>query len=345
MSGWDEYGEALTEFLRTARPGTLLVLQTPGRRHLEIQVCHDRVSAILTDTQRSSDLWRLTEADDAALRRLGWHPVPPNYGVVLDDPHDELAGFGTKLVETLRTVFLIGAPGEVEPSARIDAGPPLDVSVLRRPLPPAVELDTSGWRRRSRRSPFWTDDETGGCTELQSFLRPPPEPYWLEDLDAARAKLARDHARAGCLISADPVAVGPLTGLALLYKARRPNGSDGITYGVLLWLAKATRAVCVHHIVAAPALTDTREAAVLAELGSSLRPQPHPYAPDLTSALPYSPADAESWDATFPDHPLTRTRAWLRAIPTRLKIDPAFAASPDFTGTAARTARESAPAG
>ncbi|GAB2811356.1 hypothetical protein GCM10022221_06020 [Actinocorallia aurea] len=179
---------------------------------------------------------------------------------------------------------------------------------------PPPNFDTAGWRRDPR-SPFWTDERIGARVLFQADAKPPPGPW--DDLPALRRALARDHATAGCLISADPVTVADVKGLAHLAKVTQ-SGRPGVPYVLTVWFPRTTRAVCVQHLIDAPPAPDPRSSA----------PSPHPYDPALTTALPYLPSDEEPHDAAHPDQPLALSRAWLRSLPLRLKFDPSFAASP-----------------
>ncbi|GAB2811327.1 hypothetical protein GCM10022221_05980 [Actinocorallia aurea] len=305
MSGWDEYATVLGEVLRTAPADTEVFLRAPGGRHLAL---HKR------PTRWAVHLSSRAYGTDGAAEGLGWVGTPQGYALPPPDPADAVTGLVGTAVRTLREILLVGVPGEVTATARRTGGPAPDLAALRFPLPPAAELDTAGWRRDPR-SPFWTDERTGARVLFQPVAKPPPGPW--DDLPALRRALARDHATAGCLISADPVTVADEAGLAHLAKVTHA-GSPGVSYVLTVWFLRSTRAVCVQHLIDAPPAPDPRSSA----------PSPHPYDPALTTALPYLPSDEKSLDASYPDHPLTLSRVWLHSLPLRLKFDPSFAASP-----------------
>jgi hypothetical protein len=78
--------------------------------------------------------------------------------------------------------------------------------------------------------------------------------------------------------------------------------------------------------------TGMREAVLGAKLGFDGFFLDHPYDPQLKSKLPFSRADDPAFDAQFPQHPLSRARAWARGFVATAAVNPAFAALPDFYG-------------
>ncbi|MDX6738760.1 TY-Chap domain-containing protein [Actinocorallia sp. A-T 12471] len=318
---WDDYATVLGEVLRAARPGAEVALRVPGGRHLTFRRSVHHVAGHLSDAHSTSAHWRLTPADGDALTALGWRRTPQGYALEPEDLHEHSERVSRTAVATLRRVLRVGVPGEVVAGAH---GAVTDVSVLRFPLPPAAVLDTSGWTALPDGSAL--DESTGGRTTLETDLEPPDDPHWLDDLDAARRALARDHAATGCLISADPVTVGSITGLAQLYKTIHP-ALPVISYGLSIWFLRATRAVHVRHVIPAPPPPDPRTSA------TTPPPPPHPYDPTLTTALPYLPSDEDPWDPLYPTHPLTHARTWLHTLPHRLKLTHPFTTSPTYHPT------------
>ena len=164
------------------------------------------------------------------------------------------------------------------------------------------------------------------------------EPYWLDDLDLARRKLARDYAQIGCLIEANPITVGGVRGMTQLWKmpAPAPQG-HGFHFGVSVYLAKTTQTVEIMHGMDETRLgkTGMREVLVAVKLQNydHAHRALHPYDPELHGRLPFNRSDDEVWDEQFPGHPLTCVRAWLRGLDRIVTVDPAFAALPDFRGT------------
>ncbi|ROO83060.1 hypothetical protein EDD29_0549 [Actinocorallia herbida] len=314
MTDWEEYGTVLSEVLHTAPPDTDLFLRGPGGRYLALYKRPDALSAFLSPARGPLQL-----PPDESPGRLGWLPSPQGFALPPLDLDSSASGLVDLAVRTLREVLRVGSPGEVSPVAyRVD-GPPPDVTPLRFALAPAAALDTSGWHR-PHGSAFWTDARTGGRILFQPGAAPPDVPHWLDDLPAARRALTVRHARVGCLISADPVTIGDMTGLACLAKvthAARPR----VSYTFTVWLLRATRAVYLHHVIDAPDPPDPRSGA----------PAPHPYAPAVRTALPYLPSDEQSFDPSHPDHPLTHSRTWLHALPYRLKLSPSFTAAPVYS--------------
>ena len=77
-------------------------------------------------------------------------------------------------------------------------------------------------------------------------------------------------------------------------------------------------------------MTGQRESVVASQVGFESCFPPHPYAPDVVGQLPYNVADEAAWDQQFPDHPLTRARAWAHRTIASARVDPQFVALPPF---------------
>lgn len=207
---------------------------------------------------------------------------------------------------------------------------------LRLKVPPetSVTLDTTGWQRDRQ---YFVDPSTGGTMSLDISDRALTEPYWLDDLDLARRKLARDYAQIGCLIEANPITVGGVQAMTQIWKVPAPAQGRGFLFGVSVYLAKTTQTVEIMYCMDEARLESTgmREvwAAVKLQNICHAHREPHPYDPGLHGRLPFSRSDDEVWDDQFPGHPLTCVRVWLRDLDRILTVDPAFAALPDFRGT------------
>ena len=204
-------------------------------------------------------------------------------------------------------------------------------------VPPAapVTLDTTGWQQDRR---YFVDPSTGGTMSLDILDRALGEPYWLDDLDLARRKLARDYAQIGCLIEANPITVGGVRGMTQLWKmpAPAPRG-HGFHFGVSVYLAKTTQTVEIMYGMDETRLgkTGMREVLVAVKLQDydHAHREPHPYDPNCTADCRSTALTTRFWDEQFPGHPLTCVRAWLRGLDRIVTVDPAFAALPDFRGT------------
>jgi hypothetical protein len=333
MTPWDEYVEALGAYLCQAPEGAIVTLQAPGHRHLLYSRKDGQLVGFFTDKNRSGDEWRVTAADAEVLRQLGWFPgaSPSTWAASLPEPsRDRVYNMAWMGVTSMVKVFRVSSPGEIVPTAK-QSDRELDVSSLRFPLTSPVQLDTSGWRAEA--DGFWIDERTGAGIKLIVQDFPLTEPYWLDDLDHARAKLAHDYGKVGGLIQADAVTIGAARGMAQLFKVQDPRRQHGLSFCVSLYLAKATRTVCVNYVIDESGTTGERETLVMMKLGNFLQSEKHPYAPDLQGRLPYLRSDEEAWDEQFPDHALSRARRWIRGIDRRLKLDRDFALAPDFLGT------------
>lgn len=148
-----------------------------------------------------------------------------------------------------------------------------------------------------------------------------------------RRNLAASYARMGCLIEAEPVVLGGVRGVCQVVKVPIPNAPTGQVFMAMIFLAKADRHATVSYLAEESGITGVREATIVAKLGLTGMDGwvlPHPYAPELQSALPYHRGDDPTWDAQFADHPLSRVRAWVRSVTATATVDPGFAALADF---------------
>lgn len=193
-----------------------------------------------------------------------------------------------------------------------------------------VTFDSHGFQRVNETT--WRHPTNEDTISLQVKNSPLTEPAWLENIAAMRRKLAVDYGRQGCLIEAEPVVLGGVRGVCQLVKMPLPNAPRAQIFMAIIFLAKAGRHAMFSYFAPESGITGMREATIMAKVGA--RPEdwvlPHPYAPALQSALPYHRGDDPAWDAQFPEHPLSRTRAWVRAVVATATVDSTFAALPDF---------------
>lgn len=193
-----------------------------------------------------------------------------------------------------------------------------------------VTFDSTGLRRVDETT--WSHPTSGDWINLEFKNSPLAEPAWLENIPAMRRNLAAEYARMGCLIEAEPVVLGGVRGVCQVVKAPIPNAPSGQVFLANIFLAKAGCHLMFGRGAEESGITGVREATIMAELGLSRDGWvlPHPYAPELQGVLPYHRGDDPAWDARFPDHPLSRVRAWGRSVLATATVDPTFAALPDF---------------
>lgn len=192
-----------------------------------------------------------------------------------------------------------------------------------------IAIDTTGFVQVDQGQ--WHDQATQDNINMNFDDRPLTEPFWLEDLDSARRKLAHDYGKAGCLIEAEPISVGGVPAMHQLVKFPHPQLPRGLIFVSNVFVAKTTCTASVIYFAAEAGITGVREATLMAKLGMPKDwVQPHPYDPQVRSNLPYLRGDDPGWDAQFPDHPLSRARAWVRRLTQTATVDPAFAALPTY---------------
>jgi len=200
-----------------------------------------------------------------------------------------------------------------------------------------ITFDTSGFQARGDGA--WENPQTGVFVTVSGDNGPLNEPVWLDNLPGLRRQLAHGYSGMGCLVEADSVRVGngPEAADAAyqLAKAPIPNAQHGLVFIVQFMFAKQGSSFSVMMMAHETGTTGMREAMLMAQLGHEDFFLAHPYDPQLKSKLPFSRADDPAFDAQFPQHPLSRARAWARGFAASAAVNPAFASLPAFYGTGA----------
>jgi hypothetical protein len=194
-----------------------------------------------------------------------------------------------------------------------------------------VHFDSTGLRHVDEKT--WVHPATGDWIHSDLKNSRLSEPAWLENIPVMRRNLAAEYAEMGCLIEAEPVTLGGVRGVCQVFKSRIPNAPSGQVFMANIFLAKHDRYAMFGCSAEETGVTGMREVTVMAKLGLISGDGwilPHPYAPGLEGALPYHRGDDPAWDPQFPDHPLSRVRAWVRWATATATVDPEFAALPDF---------------
>jgi hypothetical protein len=188
-----------------------------------------------------------------------------------------------------------------------------------------ITFDTGGFQARGDGA--WENPQTGDFVTVSGDNGPLNEPVWLDNLPGLRRQLAHGYSGMGCLVEADSVRVG-----------NGPEAADaqhGLVFIVQFMFAKQGSSFSVMMMAHETGTTGMREAMLMAQLGHDDFFLAHPYDPQLKSKLPFSRADDPAFDAQFPEHPLSRARAWARGFAASAAVNPAFASLPAFYGTGA----------
>jgi hypothetical protein len=176
----------------------------------------------------------------------------------------------------------------------------------------------------------WFDPRTGDQVSLTYIGMVPDLPASLDDLPTLRRKLAEETAETGSIIEAHVVQLGGVPSVFQLIKLPIPGQDTGLAFIAAFTVPRANCSAVLRIQCAEGPMTGVRESAVAAQVGFENCFPPHPYAPELRGQLPYNVADDASWDQQFPDHPLTRARAWAHRMLAGARVDPQFAALPPF---------------
>jgi hypothetical protein len=191
-----------------------------------------------------------------------------------------------------------------------------------------LRLDTTAWTvlRETANQRAW-QLPTGGGVALEVFHRPP-------DLKAATVTSLRDQYRDGVLAAGGGLVsaeVGHAAGCGAITTVFKFPQATGMAYLASLTWPFAQHSVVLKVQCAESGATGVREAALLPAfmdahpaLNPAARPNAwmfDPYRPDRSDALMRTIADDEKYDAVFPDHPLSRARATIRAVAATATFD------------------------
>ena len=155
-------------------------------------------------------------------------------------------------------------------------------------------------------------------------------PFDLTDKDAARAFYRREcEQNRGVMLEMDPVTAAGVEGLSGVFKYRSPvPGSLAMAYVGILWLPFRDCRFQVNVEAVEMGATGMREAAVMVIEGGKWPLEPQAEIPIINSPeeldalyakarerpLQRLPSDDPKYDASFPQHPLSRVRAGLARV-------------------------------
>ncbi|THV22849.1 hypothetical protein [Glycomyces paridis] len=190
-----------------------------------------------------------------------------------------------------------------------------------------ISFNTAGLQQQD--SSTWTDPRTGDVAVVKVVEGTPFPVEWLHDQHALRRGFAGMYAEAGCLIEVDLANLGGVTAVRQLIKVPNNHAQSGQRFLASFTLAKAPNYAQLMYMAAEHGMSGLREATLMAQLGFDNWVMPHPFDPQLRTKLPFHRGDDPAFDAQFPDHPLTRVRAWTWNVGRYAVVDPGFAALPD----------------
>ncbi|MFE7723581.1 hypothetical protein ACFU44_31665 [Nocardia rhizosphaerihabitans] len=176
----------------------------------------------------------------------------------------------------------------------------------------------------------WGNPATRDVVALTYVNGTPDLPARLHDLPRLRRRLAEHHARTGCLIEAFVVWVDQLPALLRVEKTRMPGSPVGLVFAASIVVPKDRCSAVFQIICPETGAPGVREAVIGSRVRRAEMYPAHPYAPGLRGRLPYSLSDDIRFDEAFPEHPLTRARRWIADTVPKVRVDPVFAALPEF---------------
>jgi len=180
----------------------------------------------------------------------------------------------------------------------------------------SLHLPTDGWTPVDGNPHAWTN-AAGDSLARDYFEVPPDLPPWSRSLDGVRATYREVVGDRGGLVEVERVTIGGCPAVRALLKVKQPT--QGMGYLGLLTFPFRDCSFVVMLQCGEHGITGTRDAAVAAKLGLV------PSGPDWTceDGRPWfcDPYDASyrrgvrrnrsedaAYDASFPDHPLSRLR-------------------------------------
>lgn len=191
-----------------------------------------------------------------------------------------------------------------------------------------IAFDPAGLQQHDERT--WYDPTTGDQVGLNYFALVPDLPAALEDVPVLRRELAVLAAEVGCLVEAHVMRMDSLPVLYQLIKLPVPGEQFGQAFVASFTVPRAACSIVLRMQCVESLPTGLREATLMPEVGFENWVLPHPYAPGLTSRLPFHAGDDTKFDQRYPHHALTRARAWAMYTLRTARIDPRFAALPPF---------------
>lgn len=188
-----------------------------------------------------------------------------------------------------------------------------------------IAFDTTGFRQLDQNT--W-QHPSGDQADLTYYNLVPDLPAGLDDLPKLRHDLALIHGETGCLIEAQVVQLAGVPALLRIVKMPLQNQPNGQVFLCSFTIPKANCSAVLQLGAMERGMTGAREAVLAAEIGFQNWIKPHPYAPELEGTLPFHAGDDPRYDSRFPDHPLSRVRAWAHHVVRTARVDPQFASLP-----------------
>ncbi|HEX6344592.1 hypothetical protein [Umezawaea sp.] len=191
-----------------------------------------------------------------------------------------------------------------------------------------IAFDTTGFQQHDQTT--WFNPSTNDQVSLSYFEQVPDLPAALDDVTSLRHGLAHLTSEVGCLVEAHVVHLGQVPALLQIVKLPIPNQPSGQAFLASFTVPRANASAVLKFQAVEQGVTGVRESVLMSQVGFDNWFQPHPYAVDVQGKLPFHVGDDPRWDAQFPQHPLSRARAWAHHVARTGHVDPRFAALPDF---------------
>ncbi|MCG6989799.1 MAG: hypothetical protein LJF06_16690 [Gemmatimonadetes bacterium] len=149
---------------------------------------------------------------------------------------------------------------------------------------------------------------------LHYFAMPPDLPAPLSDITTIRQFCRQQLGEGGAIVEVEAVTLGRCSALSTILKMSQEPA--GMTYVAALTIPFAECSFVAKVVCPEIGVTGMRDA-VVAEMLDAWEMQDwfaDPYLPDYRNPVLRNRSDDTEWDATFPDHPLSRARRHLKEM-------------------------------
>jgi len=206
-----------------------------------------------------------------------------------------------------------------------------------------ISFDETGFRREAKGDDLriWRSDYGDGLG-LYYFAKPPNIPVPLDQVDELRSSI-RGMVTGGAMIELDVVDVDGVSSIRQIVK--KPQQPTGMTYVGSFTFPFRDRSLVLKIQCEERGMTGMREAVVLDQLlgngsvtvndGKVEGWSADPYDASIELPLMRNLAEDPSYDAQFPDHPLSRARRALAQLQGSLRLHDGLKGLPPFDGPSA----------
>ncbi len=191
-----------------------------------------------------------------------------------------------------------------------------------------ISFDTVGWQilEKSATMIKWRNDIPDGMY-LNFFDIPPDIPVSLRNIQALQASYWQGiNAQGGGLVSLDVIEIEMVPTIKQIVKIPIPNQQHGLLYLASFTIPFGSFSYVVKFQCQEWGTTGIRESVVVSQALAAGQIQIGDGNGKIVGWTPYPNSDMnlaedETYDAMFPQHPLSRARHYLNHVQTTIKLD------------------------